>query len=159
MSPKRTLIKSPIWQLVPRPRRGSHSCERLLAGRGGGKRQEEAFLSLSLSPTLPPSHSVALRWWRAGWRRRTTDGKATSGVKTQVTVTVTVKVETFFCFERLYTGRLRTWHADVALCESASGQATTKMSFQPFSFNTVSLRRMCWQFSLLHGKQEGCNQN
>lgn len=87
MRPRRTLIKSPIWQLAPRPRRGSHSCERLLAGRGGGKRQEEAFLSLS--------HSVAFRWWRAGWRRRTTDGKATSGVKTQVTVLYSW---TFFLF-------------------------------------------------------------
>lgn len=43
---RRTLIKSPIWQLVPCPQWRSHSCERLLPGREDKKRQEtRLFLS------------------------------------------------------------------------------------------------------------------
>lgn len=43
---RHTLIKSPIWQLVPCPHWRSHSCERLLPGREDKKRQEEAFPQL-----------------------------------------------------------------------------------------------------------------
>lgn len=43
---RRTLIKSPIWQLVPCPHWRSHSCERLPPGKEDNKRQEEAFPQL-----------------------------------------------------------------------------------------------------------------
>lgn len=70
------------------------------------ERDRKRLFSLSLTLSLP----LAFRWRRAGWRGRTTDGKATSSVKTQVTVLYSWTFLVLRCFTQGVSGRgMQMW--------------------------------------------------
>lgn len=161
---RRTLIKSPIWQLVPCPHCRSHSCERLLPGRKDKMRQEtRLFLGcFQMVESRVRAWWVQERakgakgrkpkrgkgqWWNRGWDKK------------QCIHTL----ESFLIdsLDSYHPGRIHSFnkmcHTDVVTGGSAGRMdgRSTKRSFQSRSSpqHSHSHPGMCWLSSLFHHKE------